>query len=93
MSKREIEITVDQESMGDESGWEKVGRFCEMLQEAVSNEFPAADVTVKPERSTINGGRIEIYGDWDGYASEDVVRSVIKHWSETIYSDGEWLGE
>jgi hypothetical protein len=93
MSNLEINITVDRESLGNDENWSCVGRFCELLQEAVSNEFPRANVSVSPERSSINGGRVEIDGDWDGYASEDVVRSVVKHWSESIYSGGDWLDD
>jgi hypothetical protein len=42
-------------------------------------------------RSTFNGGRVEFGGDWDGYASEDSVRAVVKHRSDAIFEDGEWI--
>lgn len=93
MSNREISITIDQASMGTAEAWERVDQFCDLLQEAIQNEYPDSTVTVESETSTFNGGRVMISGEWDGYASrgEAGVRDVITHWKEQIFCSGEWM--
>ncbi|MDY0036716.1 MAG: hypothetical protein RBS05_12475 [Zoogloea oleivorans] len=87
MSNLKIEVTVDQESMGE--GWEDVERFCEMLAEALEGEYPEAVISVEPECSTLNGGCV--YVDCEDFSEEEAVRNMVKYWSEGIYSDGEWI--
>lgn len=90
MSNRSILVMVDEDSMGND--WDEVDAFCHTLAETLSAEFPETEITVKPERNAVNGGRTEIGGDWDSYVGgEDRVYTLVKHRSEQIFSSGAYI--
>lgn len=94
MSERKIVVTVDEESMGNL--WHHVDEYCDTLRDALEEEFPDAEISVKPERRLVNGGKTEVYGwddtyRWDamkhcgGRESDRVLDRVSELMSEVYY--------
>lgn len=83
MSTESIRIIVDQASMGTDDD-DCMTRYCELLEQAVSAEFPHAQVSVEP--GEWNDGRVDL----DGFDSEDPVRWSIQAIKERVFNDGAW---